>query len=60
MIARHFRSMSVTLLLIAAAGAVVATSAWTMEVKAGRGFPLVQFPTEYYPDSRQTAARPRA
>jgi hypothetical protein len=41
MITRHFRSMSVTLLLLSVAGMVVATSAWTMEVKAGRGLRLV-------------------
>ncbi len=41
MITRHFRSLPVTLLLLSVAGAVIATSAWTMEVKAGRGLRLV-------------------
>ncbi len=37
----HIRSQSVTLLLLLIAGLVIAGSAWTMEVKAGRGLRLV-------------------
>ena len=41
MIARHFRSSAVTVLLFAMAGAVIAATAWTMEVSASRGLRLV-------------------
>jgi hypothetical protein len=41
MITHHIRSHSVTLLLLIVAGIVIAGSAWTMEVKAGRGLRLV-------------------
>ena len=57
MIVRHFRSMSVTLLLIAVAGVVVATSAWTMEVKAGRGLRLVVVDTQKASPAREALHR---
>jgi hypothetical protein len=57
MITRHFRSASVTMLLLSIAGMVLATSAWTMEVKAGRGLRLVVVDAQKFSPARDAVHR---
>lgn len=57
MINRHFRSMSVTLLLLSLAGVVLVTSAWAIEVKSGRGLRLVVVDAQKITPAREAGHR---